>query len=74
MRALLFKRFCILRLHYYLLLWSVRRIYYAALKMFKIFDSSTVDSKDDKDEMDYLSLKALAVKLIGSSLLKQQIV
>ena len=74
MTALLFKRFCILRLHYYLLLWSIRRIYYAALKMFKIFDLSAVDSKDDEDEMDYLSLKALAVKLIGSSLVKQQIV
>ena len=44
------------------------------LNMFKIFDSSAVDSKDDEDEMDYLSLKALAVKLIGSSLVKQQIV
>ena len=36
-------------------------MYYTALKMFKI-------------EMDYLSLKALAVKLIGSSLAKQQII
>ena len=53
------------------LLWSVHRIYYAASKMFKIFDSTTVDSKDDEDEMEYLSLKALAVKLIGSSLVKQ---
>ena len=42
--------------------------------MFKIFDLSVVDSKDDEDEMDYLSLKALVVKLIGSSLVKQQIV
>ena len=65
MTALLFKRFCILRLHYYLLLWSIHRIYY---------DSRAVDSKDDEDEMDYLSLKALAMKLIGRFLVKQQIV
>ena len=63
-----------LRLHYYLLLWSILRIYYTTLKMFKIFDSTTVNSKDDEDEMDYLSLKALAVKLIGSFLVKQQII
>ena len=50
-----FKRFCFLRLHYYLLLWSIHRIYYVALKMFKIYDSTTVDSNDDEDEMDYLS-------------------
>ena len=50
-----------LRLHYHLLLWSTHRIYYTALNMFKI-------------EMDYLSLKALAVKLIGSSLVKQQVI
>ena len=74
MTALLFKRFCILRLHYYLLLWSIHIIYYAALKMFKIFDSSAADSKDGENEMDYLSLKALAVKLIDSYLVKQQIV
>ena len=49
------KGFCFLRLHYYLLLWSIQRIYYAALKMFKIYDSAAVDSNDDKDEMDYLS-------------------
>ena len=41
-----------LRLHYYFLLWSIHRIYYAVLKMFKIFDSTAVDSKDDEDEMD----------------------
>ena len=46
------KRFCFLMLHYYLLLW---RIYYAALKRFKIYDSTAVDSSDDLDEMDYLS-------------------
>ena len=41
-----------LRPHYYLLLW---RIYYAALKSFKIYDSTAVDSSDDEDEIDYLS-------------------
>ena len=46
----------------------------AAVKMFKIYDSTAVDSSDDEDEIDYLYLKALAVKLIGSSLVKQQIV
>ena len=60
-----------LKLHYYLLLWSIHRNYYTALKMFKIFDSMSVDSKDDEDEMDYLSPTALVVKLIGSSLVKQ---
>ena len=34
---------------------SILRIYYAALKMFKIFDSTAVDFNDDEDEMDYLS-------------------
>ena len=42
-------------LHYYLLLWSIQRIYNASLKMFKIFDSTAVDSSDDEDGMDYLS-------------------
>ena len=41
-----------LRRHYYLLLW---RIYYAALKRFKIYDSITIDYSDDQDEMNYLS-------------------
>ena len=68
------KKIQLLRLHYYLLLWSIDRIYYAALKMFEIFDSSAVDSKHDEDEMDYLPLKTLAVKLIGSSLVKQQMI
>ena len=54
MIAILLKRFCFLKLHYYLLQWSIHRIYYAALKMFKIFDSTAVDSNDDEDEMDYL--------------------
>ena len=54
-----------LRLHYYLLLWSIHGIYYATLKMFKIFYSTALDSNDDENEMDYL------VKLIGSSLVKQ---
>ena len=35
-------------------------------------NSTAVDSSDDENEMDYC-LKALAVKLIGSSLVKQQI-
>ena len=35
------------------LLWSVHRIYYTALKMSKIYDSTAVDSSDDDDEMDY---------------------
>ena len=55
MTAILSKRFCFLRLHYYLLLWSVQRIYYAALKMLKIYDSTAVGSNDDEDEMDCLS-------------------
>ena len=41
--------------------------------MFKIFDSTAVDSRDDEDEMDYLSLKALSVKLIDTSSVKQRI-
>ena len=41
---------------------------------FKIFNLTAADSEDNEDEMDYLTLKALAVKLIGSSLVKQQIV
>ena len=49
------KRFCSLRLHYYLLLWSICRIYYAAPEMLKISDSTAVDSSDDDDEMDYSS-------------------
>ena len=44
-----------LRLHYYLLLWSIHRIYYTALKMFKIYNSTATDSSDDEDKMDYLS-------------------
>ena len=54
MIAILFKRFCFSRLHYYLLLWSIHTIYYAPLKLFEIYDSTTVDSSDDEDEMDYL--------------------
>ena len=46
--------FRLLRLHYYLLPWSIHRIYYAAPKMSKILDSTAVDSNDDEDEMDYL--------------------
>ena len=68
MIIILHKTFCFLRLHYYLLLWSIHRTYYAAIKMFKKYDSTTVDSNDDEDQ------KVLAVKLIGSSLVKQQIV
>ena len=34
-------------------LWLGHRIYYTALKMFKIYDSNAVDSNDDED--DYLS-------------------
>ena len=52
MLAILFNRFYFLRLHYHLLLW---KIYYAALKRFKIYDSTAVDSSDDEDEMCYLS-------------------
>ena len=40
------------RLYYYLSLWSIHRIYDTAL--FKIYDSTAVDSNDDGDEMDYL--------------------
>ena len=49
MIAILFNRFYFLRLHYHLLLW---RIYYAAPKRFKIYDSTAVDSSDDEDEID----------------------
>ena len=35
------------------ILWTSHRIYYAALKMFKIYDSNAVDSNNDED--DYLS-------------------
>ena len=31
------------------------RIYYAALKIFKIYDSTTFDFSDDEDRMDHLS-------------------
>ena len=55
MITVLFKGFCFLRLHYYLLLWGIHRIYYAALKMFKIYNSATFDFSDDEDEMDHLS-------------------
>ena len=55
MTAVLFKIFCFIRLHCYLLLWSIHKIYYAALKMFEIYDSTAFDSGDDEDEMDYLS-------------------
>ena len=34
-------------------LWSSHRIYYAAINMFKIYDSNSVDSNDDEDH--YLS-------------------
>ena len=47
----------LLRLHYYLMLWRIHRIYYAALKMFKIFDSIPVDSSDDEDEIDDMGVK-----------------
>ena len=50
MTAVLFKRLYFLWLHYYLLLWSIQRIYNAALKMFKIFDSAAVDFNDDDDD------------------------
>ena len=49
-------------------------IHDAALKMFKIHDSTTLDSIDDEDEMDYLSESSGGQKLIGSALVKQQIV
>ena len=55
MIAILFKRLCFSRLCYHLLLWGIHRIYYAALKMFKIHDSTAVVSSDDDDEMDHLS-------------------
>ena len=55
MIAILSKRFCFLRLRYYFLLWSIHRIYYAALKVFKMYDSASVGSSDDEDEMDYLA-------------------
>ena len=55
MIAILFKRSCFLRLRYYRLLPSIHRMYYSALWMFKILDSTAVDSNDDEDEIDYLS-------------------
>ena len=70
MTSILFKRFFFLsRLHYCFLLW---RVYYPALKRFKIYDSADVDSNDDECEMDYLP-EALAAKLVGSSLVKQKL-
>ena len=53
MRAILFKILYFSRLHYYLILWSIDRIYYAALKTFKIYDWTAVAFSDDEDEMDY---------------------
>ena len=35
--------------------FSESPIYYAALKMFKIYGSTAVDSNNDEDEMDYSS-------------------
>ena len=35
--------------------FSESPINYAALKMFKIYDSTAVDSNNDEDEMDYSS-------------------
>ena len=35
--------------------FSESPIYYAALKMFKIYDSTAVDSNNDEDQMDYSS-------------------
>ena len=55
MLAILLKRFCLSTLYYYLLLWSVHRIYHAALKMFKIYNSTAVDSNDDQNQTDYSS-------------------
>ena len=55
MIAILFERFCFLKQHYYLLLSSIPRIYNPALKIFKIYVSTAVDSNNDEDEMDYLS-------------------
>ena len=40
--------------------------------MFKIYDSTAVDSSDDEDKMDYLS-ESSGSEAIGSSLMKQQI-
>ena len=45
-------------------------IYSAALKMFKIYDSTPVGSSEDVDRWTFY-LKALAMKLIGSSLVKK---
>ena len=54
MIAILFKRLCFQgSIIIFYLLFSSHRIYYAALKMFKIYDSNAVDS--NKDEDDYLS-------------------
>ena len=35
--------------------FSESPIYYAVLKMFKIYNLTAVDSNNDEDEMDYLS-------------------
>ena len=50
-KAVLFKRSCFLKQHYYLLLWSSHRIYNRALQILKIYDPTAVDSSDDEDEM-----------------------
>ena len=54
MIAILFRRFRLLRLHYYVLLSSIHRIYYVAIKILK-YDSTAVDFNADEYEMDYLS-------------------
>ena len=46
------QRILCLRIHCYILLWSIHRICYAALKMFKIYYLTVADSSDDADEMD----------------------
>ena len=71
---MIIQKILFLRLHDYFFTEDIHRIYYAALKMFKIFDSTTADSRDDEDAMDYLSLKVLSLKLIDTSSVKQRIV
>ena len=55
MRAILSKRFCFQGCIIIFYCGVFDRIYYAALKTFKIYDLTTVASIDDEDEMDYSS-------------------
>ena len=64
------QRFLFLRLDYYILLWSIHRIYYAALKGKNYMTQLLLVPVMIRIRWT-IYLEALAVKLINSSLLKQ---